>query len=138
MAAPPAKAQGEADINDCDCHPNDPTAPICLLQNIRPKACSKSDATSEDCMWCSQFEGVACEGNYVEDFWSCLVFYPVAIAQFTMHATSEGKDMKKYFHSLDSLIQEMADAAEDGNVIPASIQQPVTVVSKQSQETAFA
>jgi hypothetical protein len=77
-------------------------------------------------------------GNYVEDFWSCLVFYPVAIAQFTMHATSEGKDMKKYFHSLDSLIQEMADAAEDGNVIPASIQQPVTVTSKPSQETAFA
>ena len=70
MAAPPAKAQGEADLNDCDCHPNDPTAPICLLQNIRPNACSKSDATSEDCMWCSQFEGVACEGNYVEDFWT--------------------------------------------------------------------
>ena len=56
--------------HNCQCKPSDPAAPICLLQNIRPKGtCADVEGTNEDCSWCSQFEGPACEANYVEDYW---------------------------------------------------------------------
>ena len=57
--------------NNCRCVEATPDEPICILQNIRPKGkCSEVDGNTEDCQWCSQFSGIACEANYVEDFWT--------------------------------------------------------------------
>ena len=67
----PAEPSNEQDVHHCECTADNPAADICLLQNIRPKEkCNGIETTNDDCSWCSQFEGPACEANFVEDFWT--------------------------------------------------------------------
>ena len=71
MQTPLPAAEEPTENNNCVCHPSNPDAPICLLESIRPAAsCSKNDDITDDCSWCSAFEGEACEGAYVEDLWT--------------------------------------------------------------------
>ena len=67
MQTPLPAAEEPTENNNCVCHPSNPDAPICLLESIRPAAsCSKNDDITDDCSWCSAFEGEACEGAWLQ------------------------------------------------------------------------
>ena len=77
-------------------------------------------------------------GNYIEDFWSCLVFYPFCIAQMHNQAATEGKDSPAYFASVDDVIQLMADNAGDTAAVPGTLQQVKNVDKPMAADVSAA